>query len=255
MVHGCSIAFRGFWEITETGHGLYQRATRVVGDVEKIDDDFANDPTEFTGLFYISVPHDFGIAFLNNVLIGFKTRHPEILLAVDFDDRTVDLAREYHDFAIRITPEPESGVSSERIGTVHHRPYASPQYVQAHSDPQSPGDLRQHPLLHFRTARRAVWGLVTVKGKEHSFEFQPFLNSNSGAFLLEATLKGLGIVRLPDFAASQALAAGRLVPVLTGMTIPDLGIYLVHVETRRINGRMRLSAKEVKQACLSTPKG
>ncbi len=241
----------GVWNVTETGHELFQRATRVVADVDEIEDDFANTSADLTGPLNLSVPHDFGITFLSNVLIAFKARHPEIQLAVDFDDRTVDLVRENYDFTIRITPELASGISGERIGTVQHRLYASPDYFKKHSDPQSLDELRQHPLLHFRTARRAVWDFVTDKGKPQSFEFQPFLNSNSGVFLLEATLKGLGIVRLPDFVAAKAHAAGRLVPVLSGLNIPDLGIFLVNGENRRLNKRMRLFAAEIKQACLS----
>ena len=241
----------GVWEVTETGHELYQRAIRVVGDVDEIEDDFVNISADLTGPLSISVPRDFGIAFLNDELIAFKTRHPEIQLAVDFDDRTVDLARENYDFTIRITPELEGDVSGVRIGTVQHQLFASPEYIQAHSNPDCLADLHKHPLLHFRTARRAVWDFVTDKGKAQSLEFQPFLNSNSGVFLLEATLKGLGIARLPDFVAAQAQAAGRLVPVLTGLTIPDLGIYLVHADNRRLNRRMRFFAEEIKQACLS----
>ena len=240
----------GVWEVTETGLELYQRATRVVGDVDEIEGDFANTSADLSGPLYISVPRDFGIAFLNDVLIEFKSRHPEIQLAVDFDDRTVDLDRENYDFAVRITPELDGGVSGVQIGTVQHRLFASPEYLRAHSDPQSFEDLHKHPLLHFRTAHRAVWDFVDAKGKPQSFEFQPFLNSNSGVFLLEATLKGLGIARLPDFVASEAQTAGRLVPVLSGMTIPDLGIYLVHAENRRLNRRMRLFSEEMKRACL-----
>lgn len=240
----------GVWEVTEIGHELYQRATRAVGDVDEIEDDFANSSADLTGPLYISVPRDFGIAFLNDELIAFKSRHPDIQLAVDFDDRTVDLARENYDFTIRITPELEDGVSGVRIGTVQHHLFASPEYIQTHSEPRSLDDLRQHPLLHFRTARRAVWDFVSEKGKLQSFEFQPFLNSNSGVFLLDATLKGLGISRLPDFVASNAQTADQLVPILSDMIIPDLGIYLVHAEDRRLNRRMRLFAEEIKRACL-----
>lgn len=241
----------GVWTVSETGQELYQRATRVVADVDEIEGDFVNTSADLTGPLYLSVPRDFGITFLNNELIAFKARHPEIQLAVDFDDRAVDLERENYDFTIRITPELDGGVSGVRIGTVQHRLFASPAYLQTHSNPRCLKDLHQHPLLHFRTARRAVWDFVTDKGKAQSFEFQPFLNSNSGVFLLEATLKGLGIARLPDFVAAQAQAAGDLVPVLSDMTIPDLGIYLVHAENRRLNRRMRLFSEEIKQACLS----
>ena len=110
--------------------------------------------------------------------------------------------------------------------------------------------MRTHPLLHFRTARRAVWDFGGDKGKPQAFTFQPFLNSNSGVFLLDATLSGLGIARLPDFVAAKAIEAGQLVPVLTELTIPDLGIYLVQAENRRLNRRMRLFAEEIKKACL-----
>jgi DNA-binding transcriptional LysR family regulator len=240
----------GVWEVTKTGHELYGRATRVVGDVDEIEGDFVNTSAEISGPLYISVPRDFGITFLNTVLIAFKTHHPEIQLAVDFDDRTVDLARENYDFTIRITSELEGNVTGERIGTVQHRLVASPAYIKAHSAPSCLKELRNHPLLHFRTARRAVWDFVSDKGKPQAFTFQPFLNSNSGVFLLDATLNGLGIARLPDFVAAKAIATGQLVPVLTDLTIPDLGIYLVQSENRRLNRRMRLFAEKIRQACL-----
>ncbi|OUS05121.1 LysR family transcriptional regulator [Rhodobacterales bacterium 52_120_T64] len=245
----------GVWEVTETGRELYQRAMRVVGDVDEIEDDFVNTSADLTGPLSVSVPRDFGIAFLNDALIAFKQRHPEIQLAVDFDDRTVDLARENYDFAIRIKPDPKGGISTGRIGTVRHRLIASPEYIQTHSDPRSFDDLRQHPLMHFGTARRAVWDFVSDKGKPQPFEFQPFLNSNSGVFLLEAIIKGLGIGRLPDFIISDALASGKLVEIMSSVTMSDWGIYLMHAEERRLNRRMRLFAEEIQQACLSQPGG
>jgi DNA-binding transcriptional LysR family regulator len=98
-----------------------------------------------------------------------------------------------------------------------------------------------------------VWSFESDKGKPISFKFQPFLNSNSGVLLLEATRKGLGIARLPDFVASEGHAAGQLVLVLPDLKIPSLEIYLVHAENRRLNRRMRLFAEFIKQACLSEP--
>ena len=239
----------GVWKVTESGHELYQRATRIVGDVDEIENDFSNASADLGGPLYISVPRDFGIAFLDDALIDFKTRHREIQLAVDFDDRTVDLDRENYDFAVRITPNTASDNPGVRIGTVQHRLFASPGYLQQHGAPQTLDDLHHHPLLHFRTARRAVWDFVDSKGKTIPFEFQPFLNSNSGVFLLEATLRGLGIARLPDFIASKAQAAGKLLPVLTDVTIPGLGVFLVHAEDRRLNRRMRLFAEAMARAC------
>lgn len=241
----------GAWDVTETGRELYQRATQVVGDIDEIEDDFVNASADLTGPLSISVPRDFGISFLNNALIAFKECHPKILLTIDFDDRTVDLERENYDFAIRITPEASDTHSQVRIGTVKHGLYASQQYLDTHSEPQTFNDLRRHQLLFFGTARRAVWDFGTDKSKLRLLEFQPFLNSNSGVFLLQAALKGLGIARLPGFITSDALAAGHLIPVLPELAVLDWGIYLVHAEDRRLNRRMRLFSEKISQLCLS----
>ncbi|MGJ8533467.1 MAG: LysR family transcriptional regulator [Alphaproteobacteria bacterium] len=237
----------GVWAVTETGRELFQRAIRVVGDVNEIEDDFVNASASISGPMSVSVPRDFGISFLNSILIDFTERHPEIQLTVDFDDRAVDLARENYDFAIRITPKVDE--PAVQIGTVQHQLLASPDYLEAHSTPDSLEELRQHRLLYFGSARRAVWDFVTSNGKPQTFEFQPFLNSNSGVFLVDATRKGLGIGRFPDFITIDAIASGELVPVSFGLTVPEWGIYLIHAEDRRLNRRMRLFAEEMKKAC------
>lgn len=237
----------GVWAVTETGRELFQRAIRVVGDVNEIEDDFVNTSASISGPMSVSVPRDFGISFLNSTLMDFTERHPEIQLTVDFDDRAVDLARENYDFAIRITPKVDE--PAVRIGTVQHQLLASPEYLEARSTPGSLDELRQHRLLYFGSARRAIWDFVTGNGKPQTFEFQPFLNSNSGVFLVDATRRGLGIGRFPDFIATDAVASGELVPVSFDLTVPEWGVYLIHAEDRRLNRRMRLFAEEMKKAC------
>ncbi|WP_306258933.1 LysR family transcriptional regulator [Pararhizobium sp. IMCC21322] len=238
----------GVWAVTETGRELFQRAIRVVGDVNEIEDDFVNTSAGISGPLSVSVPRDFGISFLNGALISFTERYPEIQLTVDFDDRTVDLSRENYDFAIRITFE--TAQSAVQIGTVRHQLFASPKYLETKTEPRSIKELHKHRLLYFGAARRATWDFVTDKGKPQTFEFHPFLNSNSGVFLLDATRRGLGIARLPDFVTVDAVACGELVPVLSDLAVPDWGIFLVHAEDRRLNRRMRLFAEDMKTACL-----
>ncbi|MGH1477421.1 MAG: LysR family transcriptional regulator [Geminicoccales bacterium] len=240
----------GTWKVTETGLELYQRAVRAIGEVDDIDADFVSASADLSGPLSISVPRDFGLSYLGDVLIAFKIRFPEITLAVDFDDRVVDLARENYDFVLRITGTAESDISASRIGRVEHALYASPFYLSSRSTPQSIDDLQDHPLLYYGSARRTVWDFVSRKGKPLNLEFQPFLNSNSGLFLLDATLKGLGIGRLPDFIAKDALHSGMLVRILPEIAIPSWGIYLIHAENRRLNKRMRLFSEEMKKACL-----
>jgi len=187
---------------------------QVVGDVDETENDFVNASSAMMGPLSVSVPREFGNTFLKNAILALKERHSEIQITVDFDDRAVDLARENYDFAIRITADSNDYGSEKRIGTVKHGLYASRRYLVTHSEPQTIEDLRQHQLLYFGTARRAAWNFLTDKSKPKSLEFQPYLNSNSGVFLVEATRKGLGISRLPDFIIADAWTCRGIVPLL-----------------------------------------
>lgn len=241
----------GVWDLTETGEELYQRAVRVVTEMDEIEGDFVNTSANISGPLSVSVPREFGITYLNDALLAFKTQHPEIQLTIDFDDRTVDLDRENYDFALRIASDIGHCAGVTQIGAVGHRLFAGPQYFKGHAIPTCLEDLRNHNLLYFGNARRTVWKFGTAKGKQQQIAFQPFLNSNSGMFLLNATVKGLGISRLPSFIASKAVERGDLVEVLPDLVIPDWGIFLVHPARRLLNRRMRLFSEMMAKACLA----
>jgi len=243
----------GVWEVTPVGHELYQRAVRVVGDMDEINSDFVDVTGTIAGPLSVSVPRDFGIAFLNTALLGFKKAYPEIQLMVDFDDRTADLARENYDFAIRIAPAIAPGLVAQKIGSSTHYLCASPSYLAKHGHPLIPDDLSHHRLLHFGSARRASWLFFDANGTKNTVDFQPTLNSNNGSFLAKAAENGLGIALLPDFIAAKALNEGKLEKVLPEQNIEARGIFLVHAEDRRLNRRMRLFAEAMKQACTEFP--
>lgn len=239
----------GVWEVTAIGQELYQRAVRVVGEVDEIEGDFTEAARYLAGPLTISVPRDFGVTYLKTALLEFKVRYPEIQLSVDFDDHYVDLARENYDFAIRITSKLEDSVVATKIGSVRHQVYGSPAYIAEHGQPDCPRDLGNHPLLNYGTAKRATWEFFGEKGKPTKHVFQPNLNSNSGIFLLEAAKKGLGLARLPDFIVESPAVPSDLVPVLQDWHMPVAGIYLVHSGNRRLNRRMRLFSEEIQFTC------
>ena len=241
----------GSWKVTETGEELYRRAMLAIGEVDEIDADFLSASADLSGPLSVSVPRDFGLGYLKQALTSFKVKYPEIILAVDFDDRIVDLERENYDFVIRITGAQEHNTPSNQIGTMEHVLCASPGYLVNNSAPESLDDLHNHQLLHFGTARRGAWEFIPGKDKTAPLEFSPYLNSNSGLFLLDATVNGLGISRLPDFIVKQALKKKELIQILPELKMPSWGIYLLHSGNRQMNKRMRVFFEEMKNACIS----
>ncbi len=240
----------GVWEVTTAGQELYQRALRVLAEADDIDADFTHARQSLSGPLSVSIPREFGLGFLQPGLLDFVARHPEIQLTVDFDDRRVDLERENFDLAIRITEEEDPALATERLGGARHRLYASAEYANKKPLPEAIDALKDHPLLHYGSTRRATWEFETDAGKK-SFEFQPALNSNSGHFLLAAVRAGRGIARLPDFIASDACRAGKLSVVLPDARIRDWSIILAYSKNRLLNRRMRLFIDEMSSACLT----
>lgn len=185
-------------------------------------------------------------------LLRFQSGHPQIQLTVDFDDRRVDLTQENYDLAIRIAEAPDPALIAHTIGQTQHRLYASPGYAESSGLPDTLAELALHPLLHFGPARRASWEFETANGPQ-TITFQPVLNSNSGAFLLAATIAGQGIARLPDFVAAQAEDAGTVVSVLPDLRVATRQIQLVYTASRLVNRRMRAFIDIMIAACATMP--
>jgi len=65
------------------------------------------------------------------------------------------------------------------------------------------------------------------------------IRANNGDVLLQAAIDGLGIVQTPDFLATEAIADGLLVPILTDYTVPAGGIYAIYPQQRYLPQRIR----------------
>lgn len=238
------------WDVTDAGRELYQRAAKILQDVDEVDSDFASAVAKVEGPLSVSVPREFGATFLRDSLIAFKKRNPGIRLSVEFNDRRVDLMRENFDLAIRITNTPDPALAATQIGTVRHSLFASPEYLRGQPDVHELSDLHKHQLLHFGSEKRAEWDFLGPKGKPIRFAFKPHFNANSGIFLLDAIRADMGIARLPHFITARAEEKGEILRLLPDFSIADWGIFLVHSEHRRLNRRMRLFMEEMKQICV-----
>ncbi|MEC9083894.1 MAG: LysR substrate-binding domain-containing protein, partial [Pseudomonadota bacterium] len=66
------------------------------------------------------------------------------------------------------------------------------------------------------------------------------IRCDSGRALLDAALKGIGIVQLPDYYVQNALDSRLLIPVLTHYQEDDDGIWAVYPHNRHLSPKIRL---------------
>lgn len=238
----------GAWSVTDAGKELYQRSLPMLSDAQDLDADFMQTTHNLSGPLRVTVAYEFGMIFLKPMLFQFAQDHPDIDLTIDFDDRTIDLERENYDLAIRVTAQDQEGANEVKLGTTRHGMFASPDYLKKHGHPAAPSDLRDHALLHYGSNRRPNW-TFGYDGKPFKIEFKPALNSNTGSFLKDAAVQGMGIIRLPDFVVHQAAKEGSIVPVLANAEFPKFQILLIQAPNRRLNKRMRAFAQATRDQC------
>lgn len=148
---------------------------------------------------------------LASKLIGFQDRYPELEVDLRFTDRKVSFAEERVDVALRIGVLEDSAATRRRWRRTRWATVASPAYLARHGTPTSIDALDAHACLRF----------VAPDGRPRDWIFGarthpvggPLVSDDGGA-LLAAAENGLGIVQAMDFMVRDAVAAGRLVPLL-----------------------------------------
>ena len=76
--------------------------------------------------------------------------------------------------------------------------------------------------------------------KEKNLRVSGSVQYNSGHSLVDAALKGLGIVQLPDYYVQQYLASGELVSLLDDYREPEESIWAIYPHNRHLSPKIRL---------------
>ena len=77
---------------------------------------------------------------------------------------------------------------------------------------------------------------MSLRPRERSAAYR----CNSGWSLLDAAVKGVGLVQLPDYYLRTALAEETLVPVLEEFQPPEEGVWAVYPPNRHLSSKVRL---------------
>ncbi|MGQ3072499.1 MAG: LysR family transcriptional regulator, partial [Ferrovibrionaceae bacterium] len=102
--------------LTEDGQVFLDRAGRIVREVEAAAADLAERRGDLVGPLRLSAPVTFGRMHLGPALYPFLARHPRIELALELDDRRVDMTDGY-DAVLRHGVMADSRLIAWRLAT------------------------------------------------------------------------------------------------------------------------------------------
>jgi DNA-binding transcriptional LysR family regulator len=208
--------------MTDIGAVLYEHCRRLVEEVEDAGLQTAQMQSELRGTLRVSIPIDFGNAWLSRAMAEFIHRHPDIQLEIDVNSRTVDPREDPYDVAIQLGPVKESGLTYRRVATVTRGVYASPEYLARHATPRSVDDFVHHDCIVTEQQRHdGVW---TFRNRsQHRFtEVLGKVVVNNIGVARELAIRHVGLSMLPNIMCRNDVRTKRLVRVLTEWESPPM---------------------------------
>ncbi|MDB5649604.1 MAG: LysR family transcriptional regulator, partial [Hyphomicrobiales bacterium] len=226
--------------MTEAGAGYFERATRILADLEEANLAVSQLQLAPRGRLRVNAPMSFGFLHLASALPDFLARYPEVAVDMTMNDRFVDLVDEGFDVAVRIGAMDDSSLIARRLAPIRRVVCASPDYFKVHGVPQSPDDLKAHECLcNSNIPSGHEWRFTAVNGKPWPVTVQGRLSANNGDALRVAALKGLGLTNLPTFIVGGDLQAGTLTTVLDSFIPQDLALNAVYPHARHLSPKVR----------------
>ena len=174
---------------------------------------------DMRGTVVIGVQHIVACRYLVPALPVFMQRHPEIQIDLRDFTQVTDAQTRGIDIFLRMGWVDADGLVSRRLATERFVVCAAPAYWAAHGMPQRPSDLRHHKCLLFRNALDStmdLWEFERGAERESVVVRGQLIAGNAHVFACEELgMAGLGVVRTGELGGADALANGKLVPVLT----------------------------------------
>ncbi len=222
--------------LTEEGQIFYQHCRGVLDGLNAAERAITNLQSTPQGKIKLTAPVTYGEQHILPLINNFMKKYQDIEVTAYLTNQQLDLMNENFDLAIRLGKLSDSSMMAKKLAKRTNYVCASPAYLDKYGIPHSLSELNKHNCL---LGTREYWHF-SDSGKEKNIRVKGNLRCNSGFSLVDAALKGLGIVQLPDYYIKDHLAKGSLISVLDNYKAPDEGIWAVYPQNRHLSPKIRL---------------
>jgi DNA-binding transcriptional LysR family regulator len=222
--------------LTDQGRTLYGHTRTILNRLDEAAASVAEREDELKGTIRMAAPVSFGTLHLGRLLWPFMQRHPGLEVAVDLDDRVVDLLGLGYDIGIRVGRLPDSSLIARRLADMRMHLCAAPAYLARHGTPKSPEDLPDHDCIGYaHLTAGQVWQFEPARGSRElrSVRVRGRFVANNGELMRDAAIAGLGIVMLPEFLVAQALRDKELVCLMPACRPVAGSVYALYPRDRQ----------------------
>ncbi|HEV2613285.1 MAG TPA: LysR substrate-binding domain-containing protein [Gammaproteobacteria bacterium] len=214
--------------LTETGERCLTEIQAMQRQFEEILQKIKRNQHIPEGKLRIASTASFAQTHLEIALWEFHALYPKIKIELVLGQSSIRLMEKNIDVGIFIRDVPDSRLVAKKIGVRKLVVCASPDYFKKHGTPKKPKDLLEHNCLLYRFENKNdLW-----KFKNTEVNVSGNFSANSSQVLLQAALRGKGIVKLSGYLVSQAIKEKKLESVLEDYCPRDISIYAAYPYAR-----------------------
>lgn len=212
--------------LTQHGEQALLRFERILNETSALIAESTEGRQTLSGTVRISSPIGFAQNMLVNAVSQFIAQHPNVKIDIHASDSFSNLVEQRIDIALRYTNTPDENLIARRLMTIGACVCASAGYLENHSEPTRPEELKSHAcLVHLSHDK---WRFIKA---EQSVEVKVNgpLVCNDVPTLVQAAMNGTGIAWLPYDIARDYIEEQKLVPILQDYHIESSQLWAVYL--------------------------
>ena len=215
--------------LTVEGTALFEHCQRAIRELETGAEAARSGLDAPRGLLRVTVPVLFGRICVAPVLTAWLSRHRDARLETVFTDGRVDLVEEGFDLGVRIGPlENTTGLVARAVGQQRMVLCAAPRYLRRRRRPKTIDELADHDGVVYRAAGvTRPWLVLDENGLERRAPITPRLAFDDVQAIIDATVAGAGIARLPCWLLARTVARGELEVLLDSSRVVPTPIHVI----------------------------
>jgi DNA-binding transcriptional LysR family regulator len=242
--------------LTDRGRTFYERARAIMAALDEAATAVREAEGELRGLLRIAAPMTFGTMYLGELLWPLLRQHPALEVALDLDDRAVDLLGSGYDLGIRVGTLADSSLIGRKLADIPRVLCASPQYLARAGTPAALEELAQHDCIGYaHLAAGQVWQFQPARGASElrTIRVKSRFVANNGELMRGAAIAGLGLLLVPEFIVADALRGGVLMRVLPGCRPVPSALHALYPRDRHGSPRIRAVVEHLAAAMRPRP--
>jgi LysR family transcriptional regulator for bpeEF and oprC len=226
--------------LTEAGRDFYESGVRLLGELEAAESRVGRGAIAPSGLVRANVTPVFGRLYIVPRLRDFFARYPGVSVELVVTDHLVNLVEQAVDVGVHTGELSDSSLVTRKIAQTRIVTVATPAYLAALGEPQTPDDLERHACVIYAPDGAArAWGFA---GRFGPLDHQPkgAFRTNDAEQIRAAVLGDMGLAHAPGWLFASEIASGAVRPVLVDYEPAKLSISAVRPGGKFLASKVRV---------------